>query len=138
MRTPTLRWPPARLAATMTIIVLLFTAVAGCGSDDGDDGDEQGDTTTTAHDDAPTALPDFVISSVSVQPSGLVQPGQVQISATVRNMGSADYGQIIVVQAPGNHTGAIIGGLTAGASDVAVIDFPRSICQHHLRDEAGR
>ena len=47
----------------------------------------------------------------------------MQITATVRNIGAADYGRAIVVQAPTGHSGGIV-GLAAGASDIAVIDFP--------------
>jgi subtilase family serine protease len=115
-----------RLVAGLAVVLLLATTASACNGDGDSDtiGTTDGATTTTQAE-TPTSLPDLVISGVSVQPAGqLVSPGQVQISATVRNVGAANYGQAIVVQAPGNHTGTITGGLDAGASGVAVIDFP--------------
>lgn len=116
---------PVRGVTTILAAGLLLSIVASCGGDDATD-------STTTTDGGPTttsggtteALPDLVIADVSVQPSGIVSPGEVQISATVRNVGSGAYGQTIVVQAPGNHTGVITGGLAVGASEVAVIRFP--------------
>ena len=115
----------SRLLGGFLALVLLAAVASGCGDDDFDSTSQPlNRSTTTSPAPTPNALPDFIITNVSVEPSGpLVPPGQVQISATVMNVGAAGYAQRIVVQAPGNHTGGF-NGLAAGASDIAVIDFP--------------
>lgn len=115
-----------RSIATILVTVLVMSTIAGCGgNDDTDETTTDGGGVTITQGETSRALPDFVIERLSVQPSGVVvTPGEVQISATVRNMGSGAYGGAIVVQAPDNHTGTITGGLAVGASGVAVIQFP--------------
>lgn len=113
-----------RLTLGLMAVLVVVTAGSGCGDDDDVSTTTDGGTTTTNQVPTSAALPDFVISDVSVQPPGpLVPPGQVQILATVSNIGASGYGGNISVQAPGNHSG-VIGGLDSGASAVAVIDFP--------------
>ena len=111
------------IARGLAAAALVAVIVAGCGGDD-DSTTTPPPVVTTGQPPAAGAQPDLVISDVSVQPAGpLVPADSVQITATVRNIGAADYAQRIVVQAPGNHTGGF-NGLAAGASDVALIDFP--------------
>jgi hypothetical protein len=69
----------------------------------------------------PQGLPDFTISSVSCP--GIVRSGEaISISVSVANVGAANYGARIVVQAPGNHTGGV-SGLNAGESKEATINM---------------
>lgn len=114
------------------VAALVVAGLSGCGGDD-DAGTEPTQASTAPATGGPSQStpapvqprPDFVITAVQVSPGGpLVPPGKVTIRATVRNVGSAAYAQTIVVQAPGNHTGAIIGGLAVGQSADAVIEFP--------------
>ena len=117
---------PSRIALGLAALVLMVAAGAGCGDDDSKSTNAPPGSSTPTSSQVPTpaAQPDLIIGNVSVKPPGpLVPPGQVQISATVSNIGAADYNNWIVVQAPGNQTGGI-NGLAAGASEVAVIDFP--------------
>lgn len=114
------------------LAALVVGGVSACGGDD-DPGNGPTQASTAGATDGPSPStpapvqprPDFVITAVQVSPGGpLVPPGEVTIRATVRNVGSAAYPQTIVVQAPGNHSGAIIGGLAVGQSADAVIKFP--------------
>lgn len=114
----------SRVISWAVVIVIAIVVLAAIWDGDDPTPPSTSDGTTTTEPAPPAAQPDFVISGVSVQPAGpVVPPGSVQISATVTNIGSADYGHWIVVSAPGNHSGGV-DGLAAGASDVAVIDFP--------------
>jgi subtilase family serine protease len=113
------------VVALLGSALLGSVALAACGGDDDDTGGAAPTTAPPPASTAPKQLPDFVIVDVAVDPDvPLVPPGDVTITATVRNAGSADYPNAIVVRAPGNHTGVIAGGLAAGATGEADITFP--------------
>jgi hypothetical protein len=73
-----------------------------------------------------TGLPDLIIANVSWEPhSPVVRPGtSIRFSFQIRNIGNASARGFVRVFGPGNYSGGFAGGLNAGETKIATIDYP--------------
>lgn len=74
----------------------------------------------------PGTLPDLIIANVTWSPNSfVVQPGTtVRFHFQIQNIGGGRANGFVRVVGPGNYSGGFSGGLEAGKTKVATIDYP--------------